>query len=71
MGEGTKGSDAIAASGVAGIYIWLAMGVMLLASVGGGIGVSQSLSKFSNAGSTPTSATGRNATDFATTPSAT
>ncbi|NLG24757.1 MAG: MATE family efflux transporter [Clostridiales bacterium] len=45
LGDANRSSEAIAASGTAGLYIWLGMGVMLLSSVGAGIGVSQALGR--------------------------
>ena len=38
---GRVGSDAVAASGSAGMYLWLSMGVMLIGRMGAEIGVSQ------------------------------
>ncbi|GHT58568.1 MATE family efflux transporter [Spirochaetia bacterium] len=40
---GKVGSDAVAASGAAGMYMWLSFGFMAIGMMGAGIGVSQSL----------------------------
>lgn len=42
---GRLGSDAISASGAAGLYMWLSVAFMLIGSVGAGIGVSQSIGR--------------------------
>jgi len=40
---GRLGSDEVAATGAAGMYLWLSVGFMLLGSVGASIGVSQAI----------------------------
>jgi putative MATE family efflux protein len=42
---GRVGSDAVAASGAAGMYLWLSMGFMLIGRMGAEIGVSQALGR--------------------------
>ena len=42
---GRVGSDAVAAAGAAGMYLWLSMGFMLIGRMGAEIGVSQNLGK--------------------------
>jgi putative MATE family efflux protein len=42
---GRVGSEAVAASGAAGMYMWLAMGFMLIGRMGAEIGVAQSLGR--------------------------
>ncbi len=47
---GRVGSNAVAASGAAGMYMWLANGVMLVGRMGAEIGVAQSVGKKDRAG---------------------
>ena len=42
---GRIGSGALAASGTGGMYVWLSVGMMMLGSMGAGIGVSQNFGK--------------------------
>jgi putative MATE family efflux protein len=42
---GRVGSDAVASSGIAGMYVWLASGFLLIGKVGAEIGVSQNMGR--------------------------
>ncbi|MCL2684171.1 MAG: MATE family efflux transporter, partial [Synergistaceae bacterium] len=47
---GRVGSEAVAASGIAGMYVWMSEGFLLIGKMGAEIGVSQSLGRRDEAG---------------------